>query len=208
VANEGGAVTETSSAGRPRDPEVDRKIAEAAIALFGEQGWAGFSVEAVAKRAGVGKASIYLRWPTKQALLLEALRRHVGGVTAIEASNVREELTQLALQLMRNYLGDAGRAALRIALEADRIPGVAEHWEAIRESQILAARAIVRRAIRRGELPAGTAVTLLLDTLCGAVMNHVQTTPESARTQLQSTAESYVGSLVDFLLVRVAVPDR
>jgi AcrR family transcriptional regulator len=206
VANEGGAVTETSSAGRPRDPEVDRKIAEAAIALFGEQGWAGFSVEAVAKRAGVGKASIYLRWPTKQALLLEALRQHVGGVTTIEASNVREELIQLALQLMRNYLGDAGRAALRIALEADRIPGVAEHWEAIRESQILAARAIVRRAIRRGELPAGTAVTLLLDTLCGAVMNHVQTTPESARTQLQSTAESYVGSLVDFLLARVLLP--
>jgi AcrR family transcriptional regulator len=199
-------VTETSSAGRPRDPEVDRKIAEAAIALFGEQGWAGFSVEAVAKRAGVGKASIYLRWPTKQALLLEALRRHVGGVTTIEASTVREELIQLALQLMRNYLGDAGRAALRIALEADRIPGVAEHWEAIRESQILAARAIVRRAIRRGELPAGTAVTLLLDTLCGAVMNHVQTTPESARTQLQSTAESYVGSLVDFLLARVLLP--
>jgi AcrR family transcriptional regulator len=197
--------TERASAGRPRDPEVDRKIAEAAIELFGDQGWAGFSVEAVAKRASVGKASIYLRWPTKEALLLEALRQHVGGVTAVESSNVRDELVQLALQLLRNYLGDAGRAASRIALEADRIPGVAEHWLAIRQSQILAARGIVRRGIQRGELPKGTSVTLLLDTLCGAVMNHVHTTPESARNQLVSTAESYASSLVDFLLSRTSV---
>jgi len=39
------------------------------VALFGEAGWARFSVEAVARRAGVGKASVYLRWPTKEALL-------------------------------------------------------------------------------------------------------------------------------------------
>ncbi|WP_277676165.1 helix-turn-helix domain-containing protein [Saccharopolyspora rectivirgula] len=56
---------EAPAAGRPRDQEVDRKIAEAAILLFGERGWAGFSVEAVAKRAGVGKASIHLRWSSK-----------------------------------------------------------------------------------------------------------------------------------------------
>jgi AcrR family transcriptional regulator len=188
--------------GRPRDPEVDRKILEAAILLFGEHGWAGFSVEAVAKRAGVGKASIYLRWPTKEALLLEALRRHVGGVTEVEESDVRGELVQLALQLLHSFIGDAGRAALRISLEAGRIPGVAEHWAAIRESQILAARAIVRRAVRRGELPEGTPVTLLLDTLVGAVMNHVQTTPESASDQLATNAERYVNELVDFLLPR------
>lgn len=195
---------ETTSAGRPRDPEVDRKIAEAAIALFGEQGWAGFSVEAVAKRAGVGKASIYLRWPSKQELLLEALRQYVSAVTAVEASTVREELEQLASQLMSNYLGDAGRAALRISLEADRIPGVAEHWVGIRRSQVQAARAIARRAIERGELPADTSVTLLLDTLAGAVMNHVQTVPESAREKLRDEADDYVRQLVDFLLIRVA----
>ncbi|MDQ0382777.1 TetR/AcrR family transcriptional regulator [Amycolatopsis thermophila] len=199
---------ETSAAGRPRDPEVDRKIADAAIALFGEQGWAGFSVEAVAKRAGVGKASIYLRWQTKQELLLEALRRHVSAVTEVRASTVRDELIQLASQLMRNYLGDSRRAALRISLEADSIPGVAGHWAGIRESQILAARAIVRRAIERGELPEDTSVTLLLDTLSGAVVNHVQTTPAAARAQLRENADDYVRALVDFLLVRIPAPER
>jgi AcrR family transcriptional regulator len=195
-------VTRTSSpaTGRPRDPSVDRRVAEAAIDLFGEEGWAGFSVETVAKRAGVGKASIYLRWPTKEALLLEALKLHVGGVAVVDAGDVREELVQLALQLLRRYLGDAGRAALRIGLEADRIPGVAEHWAAIRESQVLAARAIVRRAIRRGELPENTSVTLLLDTLCGAAMNHVLATPPHLRAKLADTADDYAHQLVDFLL--------
>ena len=198
----GGGVTRSAntSAGRPRDPDVDRRVAEAAIGLFGAEGWAGFSVEAVAKRAGVGKASIYLRWPTKQALLLEALQQHIGGVTSIEAGNVRDELVQLARQLFVQYLGDAGRAAFRIALEADRIPGVAGHWASIRQSQVLAARAIVRRAIERGELPAGTPVTLLLDTLSGAVMNHVQTTPVEARDELARSVGSYSRRLVDFLL--------
>jgi AcrR family transcriptional regulator len=202
VAGKGSGVTRETSvaAGRPRDPDVDRRVAEAAIGLFGTEGWAGFSVEAVAKRAGVGKASIYLRWPTKEALLLEALRQHLSGVTAIEPATVREELVQLARQLFRHYLGDTGRAAFRIALEADRIPGVAEHWASIRQSQILAARAIVRRAIKRGELPPGTSVTLLLDTLSGAVMNHVQTTPAAARDELAASAGSYARRLVDFLL--------
>lgn len=201
-------MTGTQPAGRPRDPVVDQRIAEAAIGLFGEQGWAGFSVEAVARRAGVGKASIYLRWPTKQALLLEALRRHVQGVAEVEASDVRDELVQLGMQLMRHYLGEAGRAALRISVEADHIPGVAEHWATIRESRVLAARAIVRRAIDRGELSDATSVTLLLDTLCGAVMNHVQATPETARARLLPAGESYVVSLVDFLLPRTPVPGR
>lgn len=199
---------DTAPAGRRRDPGVDRRVAVAAIELFGEQGWAGFTVEAVAKRSGVGKASIYLRWQTKQELLLDAIRQHVGAVAEVEAGDTRDELCQLALQLLRSYLGEAGRATLRIALEADRIPGVAEHWAQIRESQIRAARAIVRRGIERGDLPEGTSVTLLLDMLCGPVMNHVLTTPESAQEHLSGAAESYVASLVDFILSRLDAPAR
>lgn len=43
--------------GRPRDPDVDRRIIEAALQVFGLSGWSGFSMEAVARTAGVGKAS-------------------------------------------------------------------------------------------------------------------------------------------------------
>ena len=77
-------MTETSlRPGRPRDPDVDRRVAQAAVAQFGEAGWQGFSVEAVARRAGVGKASIYLRWPTKSELLLDALKSSLGRIEDI-----------------------------------------------------------------------------------------------------------------------------
>ena len=177
-------MTETSlRPGRPRDPDVDRRVAQAAVAQFGEAGWQGFSVEAVARRAGVGKASIYLRWPTKSELLLDALKSSLGRIEDIARDTVRD-------------------------VEARQIPGVAEHWESLKQQQILAARAIVRRAIARGELPEGTSVTLLLDTLCGAASMHAQAAPAALRPAQQARAEEYAASLVDYVLAAASAAPR
>ncbi len=176
------------------------------MTLFGESGWAGFSVEAVAKRASVGKASIYLRWPTKEALLVEALRLRVGIIDEVDTGSLREDLVRLARQILDLYLGDAGRAALRLWLEGDLIPGLAEQLSALRTSQVMAARAIVRRGIARGEIPAGTSITLLLDTLVGGATTHVQSTPKDRHDTLRADADRYAQQLVDFLLCAVHSP--
>jgi AcrR family transcriptional regulator len=198
-----GVTISPPQAGRPRDPDVDRRVADAAITLFGEAGWAGFSMEAVAKRASVGKASIYLRWPTKEALLVEALRLRVGIITEVDTGSLREDLVRLARQILDLYLGDAGRAALRLGLEGELTPGLAQQLSALRTSQVLAARAIVRRGIRRGEIPAGTSITLLLDTLVGGATTHVQSMPKDRLDALHADAGRYAGQLVDFLLSAV-----
>jgi AcrR family transcriptional regulator len=192
-----------AQAGRPRDPDVDRRIADAAITLFGEAGWAGFSVDAVAKRASVGKASIYLRWQTKEALLVEALRLRVGIIDEVDTGSLREDLVRLARQMLDLYLGDAGRAAQRLNLEGDLIPGLADRLSALRRSQVLAARGIVRRGIARGEIPEDTSITLLLDTLVGGAATHVQSTPAGRRDALHGEAARYAEQLVDFLLSAV-----
>jgi AcrR family transcriptional regulator len=198
------SVSGTSMAGRPRDPGVDERVAIAAVEIFGDVGWAGFSVEAVARRAGVGKASIYLRWPAKEALLASALRHRAGFVSEVDTGTVRGDLVQLARQLLSLYLGGSGRAVMRIGLEAERIPWIAEHYEELRRSEILAARAIVRRGIRRGELPAATSVTVLLDALCGGAMMHVMTAPPALRDKVAAGADAYAEQLVDFLLTSAA----
>ena len=61
------------NAGRPRSAEADRAILDAALATFIEHGYQGMSVEAVAERAGVGKTTIYRRWPSKQDLVVAAM---------------------------------------------------------------------------------------------------------------------------------------
>lgn len=196
-----------SAPGRPRDPEVDRRIAQAALDVFGDAGWAGFAMEAVAKRAGVGKASLYLRWSSKESLLTDALGTGLLKASDVDTGTLHGDLVEFATQMLDLYSGPASRAALRLSLEAASIPGVAEHYRAMGKAQILAARAIVRRGIDRGELPATTSVTLLLDTLAGGAMMHALTTPPELRPALAEDTASHARRLVDFLLHAVTVVD-
>ncbi|GAA0576130.1 TetR/AcrR family transcriptional regulator [Paractinoplanes ferrugineus] len=194
--------TTSAAPGRPRDPEVDRRIARAALDVFGELGWAGFAMEVVAKRAGVGKASLYLRWSSKESLLSDALSTGLVRVSDVDTGTLHGDMVELATQILDLYSGPASRAALRVSLEAGAIPGVAENYEAIRKAQTRAARSIVRRGIARGELPAGTSVTLLLDTLVGGAMVHAMSTPPA----LAANAADHARQLVDFLMRAVTTP--
>ena len=196
--------------GRPRDPEVDRRIARAALDLFGDAGWTGFAMEAVARRAGVGKASVYLRWSTKEALLTDAVTMRLARVADVDTGTLHGDLVELATQMLDLYAGDTSRAALRLSLEADAIPGVAEQYAAMRRAQVLAARAIVRRGIDRGEVAADTSVTLLLDTLTGGAMMHALTTPPDRQADLTRNISAHAARLVNFLLraVSASAPEQ
>jgi AcrR family transcriptional regulator len=197
-----------TSAGRPRDPEIDRRILSAATALFGRTGWAGFTFEAVAREAGVGKPSLYLRWKTKEQLLSGALQDGIANIDDVDTGNIRSDLVDLARQLLSLYLGPGRRAVERMKLEAPEIPGVADRWESLRDSQVRAARAMVHRAIDRGELPGATSVTLLLDTFFGAVTMHAQSTPPRLLRKVSAEVDDYAHQLVDFLLHAVTTQHR
>ncbi|WP_433201759.1 TetR/AcrR family transcriptional regulator [Dactylosporangium sp. CS-047395] len=193
-------MTATAVHGRPRDPQVDRRILRAALDVFGDVGWAGFAMEPVARRAGVGKASLYLRWSSKEALLNDALTAGLLRVEDVDTGTLRGDLVELATQVLDRYAGPSSRAALRLPLEMGTIPGVAEHYAALHKAQIAAARAIVRRGIDRGELPATVSVTLLLDTLVGGAMMHAISTPADKRAALAADTPRHARRLVDFLL--------
>src|SRR5271163_478088 len=69
----GAAQRRPGKPGRPRSEQAEHAIIEATLDLFAEQGFEGVCVEAVAARAGVGKATIYRRWTSKEELLIAAL---------------------------------------------------------------------------------------------------------------------------------------
>ena len=192
--------TAPTAVGRPRDPAVDERVAAAAVAVFGEVGWSGFSIEAVARRAGVGKASIYLRWPTKEELLAAALKLRMAAIDEIDTGSARGDLVDLTRQMVRLYLGNGGQAFQRLTLDGAQVPQIREQYDAMTRAQVLAARAIVHRGIHRGELPGSTSVTLLLDALCGGAMVHAISTPADLRAEVAAQAEAYAERLVDFLL--------
>ena len=90
------AVDETRKPGRPRTtPRADRAILEATLDLVGETGLAGLTVDAVAARAGVSKATIYRRWDSKEALVLAAWHECGAQLPAPDTGSLRGDLEQL-----------------------------------------------------------------------------------------------------------------
>src|SRR3954465_3041476 len=59
--------------GRPRTPGAAKRTLDAALEEYGEHGWSGFTMDGVARRAGVGKSTVYLRWQDKESLLTDAV---------------------------------------------------------------------------------------------------------------------------------------
>jgi AcrR family transcriptional regulator len=181
---------------------VEARIHHAAVSIFGAAGWAGFNLDAVARQAGVGKGSLYLRWNNKEDLLLAALQEKVAFVTAVDTGSARTDLIELALQMLGLYLGDGGPAAMRLGTDFRGAKGVEAHFEALRNSQIAAARLVVKRGVSRGELPRATPITLLLDTLCGGAMMHAIASPQSLHRD-SAKVRRYAEELVDFLVAAV-----
>ncbi|WP_406859132.1 TetR/AcrR family transcriptional regulator [Streptomyces sp. HUAS MG47] len=105
--------------GRRKDPRVDTALIDAAIEVLKESGYAAFTTTAVARRAGASTASLYRRWPSKQALA-GAVARHItldelGGIdTGSLEGDVREFLTRKQ-QLLD---ADAGPALLSLMGQA------------------------------------------------------------------------------------------
>lgn len=107
--------------GRPRAPDRTDAILLAATELFDEVGYDQLKVQDIAGRAGVGLATLYRRWPTKQALLADALRRRNEGFTLVLDGEPLEVLRDLFTILARSIMGPQGEflPGLLTAIRAD-----------------------------------------------------------------------------------------
>ena len=91
------ALREIAKSGRPRSCEADAAILDAATELFCELGYDGLSIEGVAAKAGVGKTTIYRRYPTKLDLVMAAsIHMGAGKLPALETGDLRADLISIA----------------------------------------------------------------------------------------------------------------
>jgi DNA-binding transcriptional MerR regulator/AcrR family transcriptional regulator len=193
--------------GRPRDPYLESRVFAAALRVYAEAGWSGFSFDAVARRAGVGKAPLYLRWQSKEDLLLDALSEHSSGIPIRDSGNLREDLIEYASKLLESNSSPEGWAFLRIHLEATVIPVLhARFSNEIAIPHVEGARALLYRALERGDISPRTPVDLVLDSLYGAIVTWTVLGPPDRRTQLADDPRHYAGLIVDFVLDKL--PDR
>ena len=150
--------------GRPRSEAVDAAIEHAVLELLVDEGYGGVTMEGVAARAGVGKASLYRRWPTKEQLVIAAVvnrcgERIVTPDTGSLAGDVGEYCNEVLTKLRRH--GGILRAfAAGTALN----PALAAAWRTtFLDERRAEVRQVLQRAVDRGELPPDADLELLGD---------------------------------------------
>ena len=150
--------------------EVTESIRSAFFAELAEVGYGRLSVDAVAKRAGAGKAAIYRRWPTKQAMAVALVSQvAVASIDIPDTGTLRDDVRQfLANATVALDHPLVGRIVPDLLAEAHRNAELAEALlGTIRSPRRDKAAVLVHRAIERGELPVDTDVELALDLLAG-----------------------------------------
>jgi len=190
--------------GRPRDPTMEQRVRQTACELYGRVGWAGFSIDAVAREARVGKSSIYLRWADQTALLLDTLEARIALPLDTDTGSLRSDLLVLSRSIFNLLVSDVGDVVVRLSAEARSVPELAPRWAEFVGAQAAAMRSITQRGIIRGDLPENTPVTLMLDALFGALLMQYMVTPPSRMRRLAKEANNYTEALVDMLLAAVA----
>jgi AcrR family transcriptional regulator len=158
--------------GRPRSEKATAAILDAAVQLLLAGGVESASMDAIAERAGVSKATIYRWWPTKETLAVDALFHAWAGddLPAADLGSLRDDLLALFLPWIqrlnsRPYARVIGALITKARSDSDFAEEYDRRLVQPRRDQ---ARPIFARAIERGEIAAGTDVDVVLDLLYGA----------------------------------------
>jgi AcrR family transcriptional regulator len=166
------ALTTVARKGRPRSDEVHRRILDATRELLSEDGFSDLRLEHVAARAGVGKATIYRRWGSKEALAQELLAELAGPHIAVAVTgDTREELLAAVVNPMRAITDTPFGPVIRALLSQIAVnPTLGDPFRATvvqaRRDEI--AR-VIARGVARGDLRQDANVDVATELLVGPV---------------------------------------
>jgi AcrR family transcriptional regulator len=171
--------------GRPRSEQAHSAILRSTLKLLGQNGFSELTIESVAARAGVGKATVYRWWPNKAALIADAFASSTTRKLHFpDTGSVRADMSQQMHQVIKIFNSRRGRIVSAILgggqSDRDLIAAFRERflWPRRRE-----AYATLKRGILRGELRKDVDMDLLLDSLYGPIymrflIRHDKLTPE------------------------------
>ena len=153
--------------GRPRSVEADQAILDATLRMLGTHGVAGMTIEGVAATAGVGKTTIYRRWPTKTDLIRAAISDIVPRGDPPDTGSMAGDMAALA-ETQRERLAGSKLAGIVPRLLAESMSDPELHQDYV-ERVITPFRELLRlfieRGIERGELRPDLEVEPLVDLL-------------------------------------------
>lgn len=197
----------TSKMGRPRKVEVDQRVLSSAIELFIRAGWQDFSIDEVARRARVGKASVYLRWNNKEDLLFDALAAAYKPWDVQPSGSLRQDLEALVVAIIDELSIDIGWAINRAQTEPSLPHRLKDLCQALIKARLEVITALIDASRATGELPAEAPGDLVMEAVTGAAMGHAGLFLFAGHKMGEGGSAEYASRLVEFLypaLVRKA----
>ena len=160
-----------------------RAILQAANELLESDGFAAVTVEAIAERAGVSKATIYRWWPNRAAVVMDGFLSTVSfEVPFPHTGHAREDIRIHMRRLAEAFSGKMGRTVAALIAEGQTDPELAEalrsRWLSVRRAE---AREILELGIERGELRDDIDLEVAVDVLYGAYLLPDACRPRPAR---------------------------
>ncbi|MBA9006733.1 TetR/AcrR family transcriptional regulator [Thermomonospora cellulosilytica] len=191
--------------GRPRSARADKAILEATLDLLAEEaGVAGVSMEAVAARAGVGKTTVYRRWPNKERLIVDALAALKHPLPELAGRSVREDLLTLARSIGADHTDRRSRCVWNVLGGFDRHPELlARYRQEVIEPRREVVRGVLRRGVATGELRPDLDIEVAVTMLVGA-MTLQGRVPAPPPADPAGAAERLAEGVVDALLRGIA----
>ena len=152
---------ERKAPGRPRNAQADEAILDAVLDMLSTcNSAAAISIEAVAAKAGVGKATIYRRWPNKEALFLDAVRAMKGPLPEPKGESVRDDLIMLSKANRSSRYKRYGKVTACLLPELLRDDELRRLYQGVIEPRRDVTRGVLRRGIETGELRADLDIEL------------------------------------------------
>ena len=164
-----GGRANAASAGRPRSEEAHQAILDATLALLAEVGFSALTVEGVATRAGVGKATIYRRWASKLPLVVEAFGR-LPGFEDEDTGDLAEDLKRMLGSYIKVFNATPLSAVLpSLAGERTHNPELSELFEPVSVDRRQPLVRAFDRAAERGEISPDLDRQLAADLVVGPI---------------------------------------
>jgi len=157
--------------GRPRSARADEAITEALLDLLAEgTTFEALTIEAVAARAGVGKATIYRRWPNKETMLVDAIARLKGDLPTLPGTSLRDDLIAALRPIGATKTTRAGQIMPCLVPELRRSPDLQSVYQKAMSPRRQMLRDLLTAARDRGELRADVDIEVALVLLVGPLL--------------------------------------
>lgn len=170
--------------GRPVKAGLRDRVLKAAMKVYSENGWAGFTYDAIAREAPAGKSAIYSRWPHKTDLMLELIENRWSPIAQIDKGSFEADMREFMAQLLDRFGGNQSRMSLNMQIDSLKYQEISDIAAPNNLYITEIGRKIVLRAIARGEISARNDPDLIHHVVYGSLLSLIELTTHQSKRVL------------------------